>query len=62
MKTKVITSVCASSFQQQVNELTAEGWEIIPDTLQVGVSTTSNAWKAEAQNARVFGVVLKRED
>lgn len=62
MKTKVITNGCAYLFQQQVNQLTEEGWEIIPNTLQVGVSTTSNAWKAEAQNARVFGVVLKRED
>lgn len=62
MKTKVITSVCPARFQHQVNELTAEGWEIIPDTLQVGVSSTSNAWRAEAQTARVFGVVLKKED
>jgi hypothetical protein len=61
MKTWLISDIDCENFEKRVNRLVTEGWEIVPESLRVSVSTTSNAWDAVAQTRRTLAIVLKKE-
>ena len=59
-QTKIVTDTDSDSFNERVDKLTVQGWKIIPDTLKIAVSTSSN-WNYGHRTARSFAVILEKE-
>ena len=56
----VVTDINSCDFDQRVNQLTKDGWKIIPESLKISVSSTSD-WNYGPRKYHSFGVVLEKE-